>query len=80
MIVKIERSVYRFYSGVVMTRFPILYIYITVFNVSERFKELKSSNETYYHTVIVDSSTDQIVGSATLIKERKFIHKCANVS
>jgi len=51
---------------------------VTELDFKERFRELKSSNETYYHTVIVDSSTDQIVGSATLIKERKFIHKCAN--
>ena len=27
----------------------------------------------------MDSGTDKIVGAATLIKERKFIHKCANV-
>ena len=40
---------------------------------------MKNSNETYYNTVIVDSETDKIVGAATLIKERKFIHKCANV-
>ena len=41
--------------------------------------ELKSSNGTYYNTVIVDSNTNQIIGAATLIKERKFIHQCANV-
>jgi len=55
----------------------------SVGNVSEsdftdRFLEIKSSNETYFITVIVDSGTDKIVGAATLIKERKFIHKCAN--
>lgn len=55
----------------------------SVGNVSEsdftdRFLEMKNSNETYYNTVIVDSETDKIVGAATLIKERKFIHKCAN--
>lgn len=45
----------------------------------KRFNDMKSCNGTYYNTVIVDKSVDKIIGAATLIVERKFIHKCANV-
>jgi len=51
---------------------------VTESEFKARFMELKSSNGTYYNTVIVDSNTNQIIGAATLIKERKFIHQCAN--
>ena len=65
---------------------PIIYLlsYLAISIIgcnyfTARFMELKSSNGTYYNTVIVDSNTNQIIGAATLIKERKFIHQCANV-
>ncbi|XP_058063288.1 probable glucosamine 6-phosphate N-acetyltransferase [Anopheles bellator] len=40
-----------------------------------RFAEMKASGD-YYITVIVDTRIDKIVGSATLVLERKFIHGC----
>ncbi len=44
-----------------------------------RFNLMKSCNGTYFNTVIVDKNSDKVVGAATLIVERKFIHQCANV-
>jgi hypothetical protein len=41
---------------------------------------MKSCPNTYYVTVIEDTLTGQIVGSATLVVEQKFIHECALVS
>ena len=46
----------------------------------ERFLLMKSCQGTYYNTVIVDKETDRIIGAASLIVERKFIHHCANVT
>ena len=47
----------------------------------DRFNLMKNCKGTYYNTVIVDrSKSDQIIASATLIVEKKFIHSCANVS
>jgi len=40
---------------------------------------MKSCKATYYNTVIVDTTSDRVIGAASLIVERKFIHKCANV-
>ena len=46
-----------------------------------RFQLLKKCQGTYYHTVIVDTEkSDQIIASASLVVEKKFIHDCANVS
>ena len=45
----------------------------------ERFHLMKSCQSTYFNTVIVDKTTDKVIGAATLIVERKFIHSCANV-
>ena len=55
---------------------------ITESDFRDQFHKMKSSNGTYYHTVIVDKSDashEKIIGSATIIIERKFIHDCANV-
>lgn len=41
---------------------------------------MKTCLNTYYVTVIEDTLTSQIVGSATLVVEQKFIHECAVVS
>ena len=47
----------------------------------DRFNLMKNCKGTYHNTVIVDKSkSDQIIASATLIVEKKFIHSCANVS
>jgi len=54
---------------------------ITESNYRDQFETMKSSNGTYYQTVIVDKSdetSEKIIGSATLMIERKFIHDCAN--
>ena len=46
---------------------------------SDRFSLMRSCQGTYYNTVIVDRKTDRVIGAASLIVERKFIHQCANV-
>lgn len=51
---------------------------ITESNFRDQFKSMKLSNGTYYQTVIVNEISQQIIGSATLIIEKKFIHDCAN--
>ena len=56
---------------------------ITESSFRDQFNKMKLSNGTYYQTVIVDKSDashEKIIGSATIIIERKFIHDCANVS
>ena len=45
-----------------------------------RYTTMKACPNTYYVTVIEDTLTGQIVGSATLVVEQKFIHECALVS
>ncbi len=40
---------------------------------------MKSSNGTYFVTVIEDLNSGRIIGAATLIYERKFIRECATV-
>ncbi|XP_035795922.1 probable glucosamine 6-phosphate N-acetyltransferase [Anopheles albimanus] len=40
-----------------------------------RFAQMRASGD-YYVTVIVDTRLDKIIGSATLVLERKFIHGC----
>ncbi len=51
-----------------------------LFVVLERFFAMKNCNGTYYTTVIVDTERDVIIGAASLIVEKKFIHDCAVVS
>lgn len=41
---------------------------------TERFLSMKQCKDLYYITVIEDTVTNQVVGSATLAIERKFIH------
>lgn len=40
----------------------------------DRFKQMKSCPDTYYIVVIEDTTLGKVVGSASLIKEQKFIH------
>ncbi|XP_021936241.1 probable glucosamine 6-phosphate N-acetyltransferase isoform X2 [Zootermopsis nevadensis] len=42
-----------------------------------RYTTMKACPNTYYVTVIEDTRSSHIVGSATLIVEQKFIHECA---
>ena len=46
---------------------------------SERFQEMKACKSTYYTCVLEDVSTNQIIGSATLVIEIKYIHSAAKV-
>ena len=48
--------------------------------VAERFMAMKGCSGTYFTTVIVDTDRDVIIGAATLIVEKKFIHHCAQVT
>jgi len=50
--------------------------HITKQRFMEHFSDMKKSSDTYYITVIVDTKLDKIVGSGTLVREKKFIHKC----
>jgi len=43
----------------------------------ETFKRMKTQSDTYYVTVIEDCNTGDVIGSATLFLEQKFIHDCA---
>jgi len=49
---------------------------ITKQHFMKNFDEMKKSSDTYYITVIVDTKLDKIVGSGTLVREKKFIHMC----
>ncbi|CAF1627794.1 unnamed protein product [Rotaria magnacalcarata] len=50
---------------------------ITYDDYEKRFNELKESSNTYYTLIIQDKNVDQrIVGSATLVCEKKFIRQC----
>ena len=53
--------------------------HITLFSISaESFEHMKKSGD-YYVTVVEDVTLGQIVATATLIVEHKFIHSCAKV-
>ncbi len=41
---------------------------------------MKSCPDTYYITVLHDVSTDEVIGTATLVMEQKFIHSAGLVS
>jgi len=51
---------------------------VSLADFKERFSLMKSCQGTYYNTVIVDKVSDRVIGAASLIIERKFIHHCAN--
>ena len=42
---------------------------------------MKNSNSTYYVIVIEDTTVDggRVIGAATMVMERKFIHSCGSV-
>lgn len=44
-----------------------------------RFSQMKASGD-YFVTVVEDTRKNEIIGAASLIIERKFIHNCAVVS
>ncbi|KAL8601550.1 hypothetical protein ACOMHN_003816 [Nucella lapillus] len=50
---------------------------VTVEQFTERFNQMKGCPDTYYIVVIEDTSVGQIIGSASLIKEQKFIHSAS---
>lgn len=49
-------------------------------NSTDRFESMQKCPNTYYVTVVEDTSLGRVVGSASLVLEQKFIHKCALVS
>ena len=44
-----------------------------------RWHQMRDCNSTYYVVVLEDSTLGQVVGAATLVLERKFIHSCGSV-
>merc|ERR1711971_438410 len=44
-----------------------------------RWHQLRDSNSTYYVIVVEDRSMARVVGAATLVRERKFLHSCGSV-
>ena len=63
---------------------PLLSQLTTVGEVAEeqwqkRFNRMLSMQDTYLVTVIEDTNSGQVVGSATLVVEDKFIHNCGRV-
>merc|ERR1712066_178133 len=44
-----------------------------------RWHQMRDCNSTYYVIVLEDSALGQVVGAATLVMERKFIHSCGSV-
>lgn len=47
----------------------------TFISTTDRFAEMRAKGD-YYVTVIEDLRSNKIIGSATLVVERKFIHSC----
>ena len=45
----------------------------------DRWHQMRDSNSTYYVIVVEDRSLARLVGAATLVLERKFIHSCGSV-
>merc|ERR1711936_1531910 len=44
-----------------------------------RWNQMMDCNSTYYVIVVEDRSMARVVGAATLVRERKFIHSCGSV-
>ncbi|PVD25878.1 hypothetical protein C0Q70_13542 [Pomacea canaliculata] len=47
---------------------------VTKAQFEDRFSQMKACPDTYYIIVIENQTTGQVIGSATLVKEQKFIH------
>jgi glucosamine-phosphate N-acetyltransferase len=45
----------------------------------DQFAAMRAAPDTYYHLVIVDRATDQIIGVGSLVVERKFLRGLARV-
>ena len=47
----------------------------------QRWAELRACPDTYYVIVVEDTTVPggAVVGAATLVREKKFIHSCGNV-
>ena len=45
----------------------------------DRWHQMRDCNSTYYVIVVEDRSLARLVGAATLVLERKFIHSCGSV-
>ena len=54
--------------------------HLVIPTLSERFTTMKACNGTYFVTVIEDTVKNKIIGAATLIRERKFIHNSGSVN
>ena len=44
-----------------------------------RFEEMKAASSSYFVLVVEDVGDGRVVGAATLLVERKFIHRCGQV-
>lgn len=55
---------------------PNIYVFCWL---PEKFEHMKKTGD-YYVVVVEDTNLRQIVATATLITEHKFIHSCAKVS
>lgn len=49
------------------------------YHLPEKFEHMKKTGD-YYVVVVEDTTLGQIVATATLITEHKFIHSCAKVT
>lgn len=66
-----------FLSMIVHTFLKLSFFTNLTYNIG-RFHKMKYSGD-YYVTVIEDTRINQLIGSATLVIEHKFIHVCGNV-
>lgn len=51
---------------------------VTQEQYEDRFNNMKACPDTYYIVVIEDTTTGEIIGSGSLIKEQKFIHSASS--
>ena len=51
-----------------------------LFYFSARFNQMKECPDNYFVTVLEDTETNQVIGTATLVKESKFIHDASAVT